>query len=267
MPYKRMRPGAYIGGRRYVRRRVGAKRMSRNLRGRTVGRSRTARGARPKFLFHRWCNLPVYSSVDRGPGLNFASAQCSYSATTGILTFGSTVAQTEWDCAACFSLNDVPNATEFVNLFDQYKLNAVMFQIKMINCPENIQAPNGSFANFGNFYPTLWYAPDHDDNNTRTIAQLKEYDRARHKVLRPNKELNILLRPTTLQGVYNNSTIFGYACNFRKGWLDMAYPSMPHFGLKFAIDFEGLTTAAANANTAFQFKINCKYYFSCKNTR
>lgn len=266
MPYKRMRSGAYVGGRRYVRRRVSAKRMSRNVRGRIYGRSRTKRGARPKFLFHRWCTLPVYSTVTAGPGLNFSAAQCTYSATTGILTVGTNINQPEWDLAACFSLNDIPNVAEFTNLFDQYKLNAVMFQIKMTNVPENINAPNGNSVNYGNFYPTLWYAPDHDDNNTRTIAQLKEYDRARHKTLRPNKEINILLRPSTLQGVYNNSTIFGYACNFKKPWLDMAYPSMPHFGLKFAIDFEGLTTAATTAQ-AFQFKINAKYYFSCKNTR
>lgn len=266
MPYKRMRPGAYIGGRRYVRRRVGPMRMSRNVRGRVSGRSRTRRGARPKFLFHRWCNLPVWSSVDRGPGLNFSAAQCSYSATTGILTVGSTAAQTEWDLAACFSLNDIPNVAEFTSLFDMYKLNAVMFQIKMTSIPENINAPNGNVVNYGNFYPTLWYAPDHDDNNTNTIAQLKEYERARHKVLRPNKEINIMLRPTTLSGTYNNSTIFGYQANYRKNWLDAAYPSIPHFGLKFAIDFEGLTLAGSGAG-AFQFKINAKYYFSCKNTR
>lgn len=267
MPYKRMRPGAYIGGRAYKRRRVYRTRMSRNVRGRAVGRSRTNRGARPKFLFHRWCNLPVFSSVDRGPGLNFAAAQCSYSASTGILTLGSTTAQTEWDCAACFSLNDIPNVAEFTSLFDLYKLNAVLFQIKMTSVPDNINAPNGNSVNFGNFFPTIWYAPDHDDNNTNTVAQLKEYERVRHKVLRPNKEINIMLRPTTLSGTYNNSTIFGYQANYKKSWLDAAYPAMLHFGLKFAIDFEGLTTAATTAAGAFQFKINCKYYFSCKNTR
>lgn len=265
MAYKRKRSGAYVGGRRYVARRT---RFNRNVRGRIRGRTRTARGAKPKFLFHRWVSpaLPIYNTVLAGPGVNFSAAQCAYSATTGILTNGSTLPQTEWDLSACFSFNDIGNLAEFTALFDQYKLNAVLFQIKMINVPETVDAPNSNVANYGNFFPTIWYAPDHDDNLVLTVAQLKEYERVKHKVLRPNKEINILLKPSTLQQVYNSTAVTGYANNFKKPWLDCATPAVPHYGLKFAIDFEGLTVQSAGA-AAFQFKIQAKYYFGVKNVR
>lgn len=264
MAYKRKLPGTFIGGRRYVRRRVGRK-FSRNTRGRVVGRTRTKRGARPNFLFHRWvAAVPTYSPVLAGSGLNNSTSNCSYNDVTGILQGNGSNAVSSFNCAVCFAINDIPNWSEFNALFDQFRLNAVMFQIKMVSNPDSAITPGVNTTNYGNFYPTIWYCPDHDDNAILTVAQLKEFERVRHKVLRPNQELNIMLRPTTLSQVYNTTTAAGYACNFRRSWLDVATPSIPHFGLKFAIDFEGLNNTIVQG---FSFKINAKYYFQCKNTR
>lgn len=264
MAYKRKRSGAYIGGRRSKRRL--SKRRGKYSRGRIYGGSRGARGTKPKFLFHRWVApaLPVYSSVANAGGVNFSSSQGVYSSTTGIL--GVNTGQTELDCSIAFSFGDINNIVEFTTLFDQYKLNCVVLTLKMINVPEQTDAANLNIANFGNFYPTIWYAPDHDDNNYLTITQLKEYERVKHKVLRPNKEFSVALRPTTLQQVYNTSATTGYACNFKKPWLDMSQTGIPHYGIKFCIDLEGLTTGTAPAQ-GFQFKVQAKYYFSCKNVR
>lgn len=214
---------------------------------------------RPNYMFHRWLtNIPT---------TNFTQTSgAAYDVSTSIITTVAAATVTEYDFATYFALSDMPNVAEFTTLFDQYKLNRVVFQIKMINVPSNTEFPNSNINNYGNFYPTIWYAPDHDDNVALTIAQLKEYEGVKHRVLQPNRELNISLSPTTLQQVYRSAVTTGYACNFKKPWLDMAQADIPHYGLKFALDFEGINLAT-NASQGFKFKVNVKYYFGCKNVR
>lgn len=247
-----------------LRRRYGRRRIMRTI----ARRSRRVQ----VYKFHRWVTaLPVYSSIVSGPGVNFDGTKVTYAASTGIISVGTTVNQTEWDLSAAFSLNDIPNVSEFQSLFDQYKLCGVKVQWKLIGVPENNTTANSNTANFANFYPTIWYAPDHDDNGPLTLGQIKEYEKVKHKVLRPNKEVSCFLKPTSLMQVYNSTTTAGYACNYKRPWLDIAVGggvAVPHYGLKFVVDFEGLQTASGIAPTqGFQIKMNAKYYFMCKNVR
>lgn len=267
--YQYIAPGAYIGGRRYVRRRVSSRGMRRVSRGRTISRSLTNRGPRPNFMFHRWVStLPVFSSAVQGAGVNFDPANMSYSNTDGLIRAG-TAPATSWNFAIAFSLNQLPNVGEFTSLFDQYRINAVKLSIKMVNDPSANNQPNdGAAVNRGNYYPTLWYAPDHDDNNIESLPNLKEFEKVRHKVLRPNKEISIMLRPTVLGAVYNSLTTTAYTTSTRKQYMDMANINIPHYGIKACIDYEGLLPPAPPGTTpSFLFKVNAKFYFQCKNSR
>lgn len=263
-------PGyAVVRRRRVVRAKRTVKRGYRKSLTRSVGRTQTRRGPRPKFLFHRWAvNIPAYSSVTQASGLNYNSAQCNYNASTSVLSFlGTAGTYTEWQCSLCFALSDLANIAEYQSLFDQYRLNAVLIQFKLVNVPENNQLPNGNVANYGNFYPTIWFAPDQDDNSFISVAALKEYEKVKHKVLRPNKELSFLLRPRPLLQQYGTATSTSYALQRRAPWVDIATGASsqtPHYGCKFAIDFEGISLAIQQG---FQIKMNAKYYFQCKNVR
>jgi len=246
--YKRSRSGTRVSRRRNfrsLRKRVVRRRYTRTKRGRVA----------PRYSFHRWV-----TSLTTGVNLT----NCTYDTATSILL--QTNGVSSCSTAFTFSLNDIPNVSEFISLFDQYLITGVMFQIKMITNPDALYIPSQSTNAALGFYPTIWYAPDHDDSATLTLAQIKEFDKARHKVLYPNRETNIMLRPTTLQQVYRTAATTGYACNFKRSWLDMAQTDIPHYGLKFVIDFEGLTMPATT-DQRFQFKINAKFYFKCKNAR
>lgn len=224
-------------------------------------RSRISRSLAMRAAFH-----PHHRWITALPSGNFNVSNGSYSTSNSVLISNS-AGVTETSFSTYFTLADLPNVSEFANLYDQYKLKCVVVQIKMINTPEQYWGLGQvSQANPTNFYPTLWYSVDHDDNAVATIAQLKEFSRSKHKVLRPNREINIKIIPTTLQQLYLSAVSTGYACNYTRPWVDMAQTNIPHYGLKMAIDYEGLTTAAANTNV-FQFKINAKYYFVCKNAR
>ena len=192
---------------------------------------------------------------------------CTYDNTTAILTVGAGKVQA--GMAMAFQLNDITNVSEITNLYDQFKINGVLVTIKMINNPDAVNAANlvpGINSSGANFYPTIWYAPDHDDITAPTIAILKQYSRVKHKVLRPNSEIKFYARPSTLTQLYDGALSTAYANSKGRPWIDIANPEVPHYGFKFAIDFEGLTTAAVTYSQ-WQFKINVKYYFTCKNAR
>jgi len=257
MVYKRKRAGTYIGGRR-IRRRVNRFRLRAARRSRIVGRTRTARGSRPNFAFHRWI-----TAFNSGLGTSFVNVtNCTYDGTDSFITCTATNKTALFSLA--FQLNDLPNIGEFTALFDSYMLTGVMLQFKLMDNPDAIYEVNPATSNVNknNFYPTIWYTPDHDDNNNVSLPAIKEFERARHKVLYPNRETNIMLRPTTLQQVYRSSTTTGYAENRKRQWLDIGNPDIPHYGFKCVFDFEGLAPVGT-----FKIKVNAKYFFKCKNVR
>jgi len=247
---KRRRTGLSVPtapGRRFqrtFRKRVSRRRYARTKRGRVL----------PNYSFHRWITTLGNINV----------THCTYATDSSLLS--ATAAEPNCAFSVNFKFSDLPNANEFTTLFDSYMITGVLLQIKMVSNPYSAYPVNGTTSsatiNSNNFFPTIWYTPDHDDNNNLTLAQIKEYDRARHKVLRPNQETNIMLRPTTLQQIFRTTLTTGYAENRKRQWLDIGATDIPHYGFKAVIDFEGLTPVGA-----FEFKINAKYFFKCKNVR
>lgn len=225
------------------------------------GRTRTRRSRRNKkgmgltHSFTRW-TVPPTSVV--------TTVSSTYAA-NGIWTVapGTGVTEASWSCS--FALNNIPSVSEFTNLFDLYRVKAVLITLKMLNSPEGNSIPNSSSSNlYANYFPTLWYTVDQDDANTQSIAQLREYARVKHRVLRPNSEIKILVRPNPLQAIYNGVVTTAYGLARRKQWMDLTNDAIPLYGLKMAIDFEGLVTNALNP---WQIKFNAKYYFDVQTPR
>lgn len=238
-------PGRIV--RRTFRKRVVRRRYGRGKRGMTL----------PNYSFHRW----MVAFSDSSSLVNVTN--CTYDLVDSILT--ATAASKTCALSLGFQLNDIPNVSEFTTLFDSYMITGVMLQIKMINNPDSNNSTNNDPANSGqlaNFFPTIWYVADHDDNANMSLAAIKEFAHVRHKVLRPNSETNIMLRPTTLTQVYRTALTSGYVENRKRQWIDIANPNVPHYGSKLVFDFEGLAPAAT-----YKFKINAKYFFKCKNVR
>jgi len=255
MVYKRKRAGTYIGGRR-IRRKINRFRLRAAKRARIVGRTRSKFGTRPNYSFHRWI-----TAFDSGVGTNVNVTNCTYDGTDSFITVTSSNKTALFSLA--FKLADLPNVSEFTALFDSYMLTGVMLQFKLIDNPDSSGAINdaGGFQK-NNWFPTIWYVPDHDDNNNVSLPAIKEFERVRHKVLYPNRETNIMLRPTTLQQVYRSSVTTGYAENRKRQWLDIAATDIPHYGFKSVFDFEGIAPTAS-----YRIKVNAKYFFACKNVR
>lgn len=230
---------------------------------RTMVRSRRGpRGMRVStrsHSFHRWITVHPSSFVAINKGLY--DPVTSVISSTSALTGADTI-----EFALSFSLSALPNVSEFVNLFDAYMIDKVVVQIKMINNPDQPWAPQTTSNSSSNIYPTIWYTPDYDDSNNVTLAQIKEFERVRHKVLYPNRMINIVVRPKPVSQVYRTAITTGYQVNKKSMWLDLAQTDIPHYGLKTVIDFEGTTAQGLDINR-YYFKVNTKFYFKCKSAR
>jgi len=208
------------------------------------------------YTFSRWITALTGANV----------TNCTYDTGSSIiaLTVPSTPVNSTCAFSTTFALADLPNVAEFSNLFDDFMITGCKVQIKMINNPDSNNSTNNDPVNSGqlaNYYPTIWYVTDLDDANNVTLAQIKEFQGVRHRVLKPNQELNIMVRPRTLTQVYRSSLSTSYATN-KKQWIDMVATDTPHYALKTVFDFEGLIPAVT-----YRFKVNVRYFFKCKHVR
>lgn len=158
------------------------------------------------------------------------------------------------------ALQDVNQFSVFSQLYDQYKLWKVTFRFRLITNPDSTVNLNAAGFNQSNWYPTLYLAPDHDDAGTPTLASIKEYSRVKPFIMAPNRWIKYSIRPNVLTQLYDGAITTAYKVE-KPGsvWCDLSQGSIPHYGLKGFLDFNGNTTTAA-----YTFEISARYYFACK---
>lgn len=139
--------------------------------------------------------------------------------------------------ADVFTLDKLPQYTEFDTLYDRYMITSVVVKFQLISNPDSAYFPGSSTTvNADNWYPKLWYYTDYDDNTAPTsLDDVKQVARAKHVVLRPNKEIKVVVKPAILAQTYRTSTSTGYAPVWKQ-WVDIANVDVPHYGLKYWMD-------------------------------
>lgn len=157
--------------------------------------------------------------------------------------------------SSIFNLNAIPNATEFTNLYDQYKINLVKFQLIPRGNASDIQNGTTTGQSMG-----VFSAIDYDDNTAPTsIDELMQYQNMKmtrshqiHKrVFKPRARINIV----GAAGAGVNGQIFGS----RNPWIDCNAPTVPHYCLKWALQ------QLPNGFQDYDLKVD--YYLAFKNVR
>lgn len=166
-----------------------------------------------------------------------------------------------------FMLSELPSYSEFVNLYDQYKISCVVVKIQMLNIPELDKAgcadtanTNSGTSNLTQLYPKFWYYTDYDDSQPpASLAEMQQVGKVKCFILRPNKIYTFKIRPAlprTIQGSVAEPS-----------WpkrLDCSQPTLVHYGFKYGIDTMGQKTP----DTVFwKFQIDRLYYLKFFNTR
>lgn len=169
--------------------------------------------------------------------------------------------------AVSFSLGDVINNTELINLYDQYKIDTVVVKVQMLNIPESYHNAPGSgtgtessTVNKTQLYPKFWYYRDHDDATAITSkTTFQEIGKAKCFVMEPNKVYSFKVKPSTLRDL---GTGAAEVCYPKK--LDCNYASVAHYGFKYGLDTMGTYTSASGF---WKLNIEKLYYLKMFNSR
>lgn len=151
--------------------------------------------------------------------------------------------------AYSFKLNDLPDYTEFTQLYDSYKFSGVT----MHYYPQQTQDDASSAANTTGLMHSVI---DYDDATApTTINELMEYQN--HKITPFNHQLRRFFKPKAASAVYTTSFV-GF--ENASGWLDCANPDIAHYGFK-----TGLNTVSSGASTGYRLFMT--YYVKFKAVR
>lgn len=154
-----------------------------------------------------------------------------------------------------FRLDQVPNYSELVALFDSYQID----KVKVMLTPVKNQLNTGISIDT----PRLHYCIDYDDGSPPgTVTEMQEY--ATYKVCEANRPLTIWLKPKISLQTFRTGLAEAYcrpdAYIQQHLLLDCANPDIQHYGLKFAIE------PSSTANY-FTYKVVAKYYFKFSGLR
>lgn len=144
------------------------------------------------------------------------------------------------------NLSQLPNYTEFTTLFDQYRINKVV--VKFV--PSFTQDTIGSTE----ITPNLQSVIDYNDVTTPTAtSELLQYQSYRRT--RGNQTHTRVFTPSTLVDISDTASSPKW-----KQWLSTANATLPHFGLKVALD---ATVVAGSAYYLPYFTV----YLSCRSVK
>lgn len=154
--------------------------------------------------------------------------------------------------ALAFNLADIPNASEFTTLYDQYMITGV--QVKLV------PRANVSLSNTGERMGTLISVLDYDDNNP--LASIDEFMQRTSKKITRDTQVHVrYLRPMVSSMVYQSAVTTAYGPKRMR--LDMSNSSVPHYGLKIYWD----NPAWPTTDGVKTFDVYLTYYFTCYNVR
>lgn len=145
-----------------------------------------------------------------------------------------------------FQLNALPNYTEFTNLFDCYRINA----IKVTLMPRANSAEAGTNQGLVKLFTVI----DTDDATSPTnLQEVLQYENV--KSSNSAYDHKRYLKPKIARSLYQAGGIAAYGES--TGWIDCSNPGVPHYGLKYV-----LQQLPAGAQS---WDCKIKYYLSFKN--
>lgn len=155
--------------------------------------------------------------------------------------------------AYSFQLDQLPNYTEFTNLFDTYHINFVKLRIDW--------TANSATAGATTTCPLVYSAIDFDDANAPTTPEtLYQYGSFRLHNLGATPSWTRIIKPAVATPVYQSTIATSYQRTF-DSWIDTGSPSVPHYGYKLA------TASPAASMPCGSLNLLVTMNFSCKDTR
>jgi len=172
----------------------------------------------------------------------------------GSLTFNIGDAPTTPYVVWSFKLEDLPNATPLAQSYDEYRICALKYTY--------LPSMNTSYP--GQPSPIIHTIIDVDDRALPTsLAEMQQYrsykrypsTRTWSRYFKPKFAVPVIL------DIGQTGTAFAMGAMGRRGWLDMAYSTIRHYGLKFHVEYNGPVAQAQYA------RVNVTVYYMCRVSR
>lgn len=167
-----------------------------------------------------------------------------------------------------FELDNLPDYTEFTNLFDQYRINMIKYQWipdRNVNTMGTSDISTPLITTVEQPIPLIYTFIDYDD--ITVPASIDEFtERQNMRTARFNKVHKRIWKPTVLVPTYRTGVTFGYSPK-RKQWIDCANPDVPHYGLKWCFYNPANSDATHLRGIALSFRVMATYYLQFRNVR
>lgn len=151
------------------------------------------------------------------------------------------------------TFNMLPNYTELTSLFDQYRINKLVYRFVPTFSDGSLTASSGTCI------PNLHIVKDYDDStdptNTTTLMQYPNY-----QMWPSHKQRSIKFTPAVLSDFMEGA---GTATGPKfKQWINLANTAVEHRGIKYYLE-----QAPGIQASTFYINIFVYVYFSCKGVR
>lgn len=135
--------------------------------------------------------------------------------------------------------DSLPDLTDFTNLFDQWRLKKVLVRF-------DIAAGYNNSASTPVIMPNIWYVSDYDDPQDLSLNNMLQYPQVQvHNFYKNGYEpLQVSLSPKPLRDVAGAGISTGYGPMPVAPWLRTSDMTLPHYGMKFALDWMGKVQSA-----------------------
>lgn len=159
-----------------------------------------------------------------------------------------------------FQLNLTPSSTEFTNLYDQYRIKGVKRTFIYSQTGADTTGAIGPYGPAG--APMLYMVRDYDD--AATPSAVSEFlQRPYCTIRRLTGITKTFIRPKMAGSVYNGGTT---AYGPKSGWIDVGYPDVPHYAIKWIVIPQGGSTTALGTIYG-TLRVIDRYYLQFKNPR
>lgn len=152
-------------------------------------------------------------------------------------------------------LSQLPNASEFQNLFDAYRIDLVTVRFDWTRNTADLSGASVVGA------PIMYNVIDKDDENPpANVNTCLEYQTCRLHNFADRSTFSRSYIPAIAKTVFNTALTSGYGRE-QRAWLDVASPDIPHYGMKYAV-----SASTSNVN-AGEIIVTVTLKFSCRDTR
>lgn len=157
-----------------------------------------------------------------------------------------------------FSLDQLAQYTDMTNFCDRFKITNVIAKFQFNS--DSITGYSTATQNQPNIVPSVVWIQDYDDANTLTAVEINAKMGVKRRALNNGSFHAISVKPKIAAAAYNGLST-GYTVPKGETWVNTAYPSVPHYGIKGYIEnmyLGGITGGAACVTIDLTYTVQLK---------